>query len=215
MAQTHFDHSDVPIRLFKSEALEFFTHVHPAVVVIIWVPVAVFFLAHALVDRSSGMGIAYIPFGFLLGLLVWTLVEYSLHRFVFHFPARSLPLQRLLYLFHGIHHQQPQCKTRLVMPPVVSIPLALLFYGLFQLLVDELLNLPQWLDPLFSGFIVGYLGYDLIHYAVHHFQTNRCFLKPLRRHHLLHHYKTPEQRFGVSSPLWDIVFGTRPADATR
>jgi sterol desaturase/sphingolipid hydroxylase (fatty acid hydroxylase superfamily) len=212
MAQSSFNHSDVPIRLFESDAMEFFTHVHPAVVVVIWAPVAVFFLAQAVVDRPAGMGMAYIPVGFLLGLLVWTLIEYSLHRFVFHFPARSPRLQRLVYLFHGIHHQQPQCKTRLVMPPVVSIPLALLFYGLFQLLVDELLGLPQWLGPLFSGFVVGYLGYDLIHYAVHHFRMNRGFLKSLKRHHMLHHFKTPGQRFGVSSPLWDIVFGTKPAD---
>lgn len=211
MAQSSFNHSDVPIRLFKSATLEFFTHIHPAVVVVIWVPVAVFFLAQAVIDRPAGMGNAYIPIGFLLGLLVWTFVEYSLHRFVFHFPARSPWLQRLVYLFHGIHHQQPQCKTRLVMPPVVSIPLAMLFYGLFQLLVDDLLDLPQWLGPLFSGFVVGYLGYDLIHYAVHHFRMNRGFLKSLKRYHMLHHFKTPGQRFGVSSPLWDIVFGTKPA----
>lgn len=214
MAQSSFNHSDIPIRLFKSSFLEFFTHIHPVVIVVIWAPVAVFFLAQAVIDSPAGMGMAGIPLGFLLGLLIWTFIEYVLHRFIFHFPARSPRLQGLLYLFHGIHHQQPQCKTRLVMPPVVSIPLAALFYGLFKLLVADLVGLPQWLGPLFAGFVVGYLGYDLTHYAVHHFRLNRGCLKYLKRYHMLHHFKTPEQRFGVSSPLWDIVFGTKPADNT-
>ena len=212
MAEIKINHSDVPIRLFRSDLLEFFTHIHPAVVVTIWLPVAVFFFVQAWAQPAANTSAAYIPIGFGLGLFVWTFAEYTLHRFVFHFHPRSPQMQRLVYLFHGIHHEQPQCKTRLVMPPVVSLPLAVVFYALYQLGLGTLLNAPQWINPMFSGFVVGYLIYDITHYATHHFPMRWGFLKFLKRYHMQHHYKTPEQRFGVSSPMWDKVFGTLPAE---
>jgi len=208
------DHSDVPIRLFKSDFLEFFTHIHPAVVVAIWLPVALVFLIQAIDGAAPDAPTPYIPIGFLLGMFVWTFTEYTVHRFVFHFaPKNPSPwLERLIFLFHGVHHAQPQLKTRLVMPPVVSIPMAFIFYGLFSLVVGAWIGAPQWIAPLFSGFIIGYLVYDLIHYATHHFPMRWGFLKFLKRYHMMHHYKTPDARFGVSSPLWDKVFGTMPAE---
>lgn len=205
-----------PIRLFKSDLLEFFTHIHPAVVLAIWVPVVVYFLATAIGYRSAwGTGPVsgiYIPLGFVAGLLLWTFAEYTLHRFVFHFRPRTPWQEKATFLFHGIHHLQPQCKTRLVMPPVVSIPLALLFYGAFRLILGTLLGILHWVAPMFAGFVAGYLIYDMTHYATHHFPMRRGIWKFLKRYHMLHHYKTPDQRFGVSSPLWDIAFGTRPAE---
>lgn len=205
------DHSPEPIRLFRSDFLEFFTHIHPLTIVVIWTPVVVYFLVRA-VQGLAGSSWLFIPFAFLLGMFVWTFIEYVLHRFVFHYQPHTPWQAKIVFLFHGVHHKQPQCKTRLVMPPVVSIPLALMFYGLFYGVVGMLLGLPQWVAPLFSGAIFGYLLYDLTHYATHHLPMRWGFLKSLKRYHMQHHYKTPEQRFGVSSPLWDIVFGTRPAD---
>jgi len=204
-----------PIRLFKSDFLEFFTHIHPAVILLIWLPVALYFLGRAIVLHPAGHSLGYIPLGFILGLFLWSLAEYLLHRFVFHFKPRNPTQERIVFLFHGIHHVQPQCKTRLVMPPVVSIPLALVFYGLFWLIFTRLLPLSLWLAPVFSGFIVGYIAYDMTHYATHHFPMRRGIWKALKRHHMRHHYKTPDQRFGVSSPLWDYVFGTTGKEKER
>lgn len=204
------DHSDVPIRLFKSDFLEFFSHINPIVVVIIWLPVALFFLIRSIVT-ATGAGFAfYIPIGFIVGLFFWSLAEYLLHRFVFHMHVKGDRAERVLFLFHGVHHAQPQEKSRLVMPPVVSIPLGLLFYGLFHLLFVTLLKSPQWVGPVFSGFAVGYLIYDLTHYATHHFPMRSGYAKYIKRYHMQHHYKTPEKRFGVSSPVWDMVFNTKP-----
>jgi len=212
MTHLEINHSDVPIRLFKSNVLEFFTHIHPAVVVIIWLPVVIYFIWAAIAHRVVGAFPIYIPAGFVLGLFVWTFTEYMLHRFVFHFRARAPWQERIIFLFHGIHHLQPQCKTRLVIPPVVSVPLSFVFYGLFYLILGVLLQAPHWIAPMFAGFIAGYLIYDLTHYATHHIPMRRWFLKFLRRYHMLHHFKTPDQRFGVSSPLWDVVFRTFPAE---
>jgi sterol desaturase/sphingolipid hydroxylase (fatty acid hydroxylase superfamily) len=216
MAHYPIDHNPEPIRLFKSDFMEFFTHIHPAVVVIIWLPYAGFMLiAEILAGMSRGNSLWYVPAAFLIGVFVWTLSEYLLHRFVFHFRAQAPYQEKIIYLFHGIHHHQPQCKTRLVMPPVVSIPLSFVFYGLFSLVVGFLFGLPSWVGPMVSGFTIGYLAYDLTHYATHHFPMRSGIFKYLKRYHMMHHYKTPEQRFGVSSPLWDVVFGTKPGEAKK
>ena len=209
MSHLPIDHSATPIRLFRSDFLEFFTHISPLVVLIIWLPVAVFFLLRPLLAQPAGFPL-FVPLGVLIGLFVWTFAEYTMHRFVFHYRPRSPWQERVTFLFHGIHHAQPQCKTRLVMPPAVSIPMALVFYGIFYALVALGLGSPAWVDPLFAGFILGYLAYDMIHYATHHFAMRSGALKFLKRHHMAHHYKTPNQRFGVSSPLWDVVFNTLP-----
>lgn len=210
MEHLPINHSDEPIRLFKSDFLEFFSHISPVTVVVIWLPVAVFFLVKGVLDLPAGMSAAVIPLGFVLGLFLWSAAEYLLHRFVFHFRARSPRQEKIIFLFHGVHHAQPQCKTRLVMPPVVSIPLAVIFYGLFSLVFGTLLGAWSWIFPTFAGFIIGYLIYDITHYATHHFAMRSGVLKFLKRYHMQHHYKTPNQRFGVSSPLWDWVFGTYP-----
>ena len=212
MTHLEINHSDVPIRLFKSDVLEFFTHIHPAVVVMIWLPAVVYFVLIAFVHRAMGTSPVFIPLGFVLGLFTWTFAEYMLHRFVFHYQPRAPWQERIIFLFHGIHHAQPQCKTRLVMPPVVSVPLSLVFYGLFSLILGVLLKVPHWTAPVLAGFVAGYLVYDLTHYATHHFPMRWGLLKFLKRYHMQHHYKTPDQRFGVSSPLWDFVFHTMPAE---
>jgi sterol desaturase/sphingolipid hydroxylase (fatty acid hydroxylase superfamily) len=205
------NHSSEPIRLFKSDFLEFFTHIHPAVVVLIWLPFAGFMLIRELMAGvARGGGLWYALAAFLLGLFLWTLAEYLLHRFIFHYTPRSPFQEKVIYLFHGIHHHQPQCKTRLVMPPIVSIPLASIFYGLFVLIIGNLLGLPHWVGPMVSGFAIGYLTYDLTHYATHHFPMRWGILKFIKRYHMMHHYKTPAARFGVSTPLWDFVFHTKP-----
>ncbi|HZW03494.1 MAG TPA: sterol desaturase family protein [Anaerolineaceae bacterium] len=210
MAHWPITHDKEPIRLFQSDFMEFFTHIHPAVVVVIWAPVAVGFMARAILTAPAGTFPVSIPLGYLLGLFLWTLAEYTLHRFLFHFPPKTPRQEKVFFLFHGVHHAQPQCKTRLVMPPVLSIPMGLLFYGLFNLVAGLWLGHFEWVAPLLSGFITGYLAYDLTHYATHHFPMRSGVFRFLKRYHMQHHYKTPNQRFGVSSPLWDVVFRTMP-----
>jgi sterol desaturase/sphingolipid hydroxylase (fatty acid hydroxylase superfamily) len=180
------------------------------VIVVLWLPVILAFLWRALIYPTRVPARLRIPMGFAGGAFIWTLAEYTLHRFVFHYRPRTPRQERIVFLFHGVHHAQPQCKTRLVMPPVVSVPLATLFYSFFHLVVGKLLGFSAWVDALFAGFGSGYLAYDLTHYATHHFRMRAPGLRYLKRYHMQHHYKTPNQRFGVSSPLWDIVFGTKP-----
>jgi dihydroceramide fatty acyl 2-hydroxylase len=198
----------VPIRLFKSDFMEFFTHISPVTIIVLWLPLAVWLLVSSITKRTGSSSPMYIPAGFLIGLLLWTLAEYTLHRFLFHHRPTSPFQERVFFLFHGIHHAQPQVKTRLVMPLPVSIPMAALFYGVFSLALGTVLQSPEWVNPLMSGFLVGYLVYDLTHYATHHFPMRSGYAKYIKRYHMQHHYKDAATRFGVSSPLWDWVFGT-------
>jgi sterol desaturase/sphingolipid hydroxylase (fatty acid hydroxylase superfamily) len=207
MSKIQINTSDVPIRLFKSDFLEFFTHISPIAVLVIWLPVIGYFL---FLSFTSSASIVIVIIGILLGLFLWTLAEYLLHRFVFHFPAKTPWQKRLSFLFHGIHHEQPRIKTRLVMPPAVSIPLAALFLGLFYLIFNVIANIPLWVAPVFSGFILGYVTYDMIHYGTHHISMKKGYLRMVRQQHMHHHFQTPNMRFGVTSPLWDYVFGTMP-----
>jgi len=193
-----------PIRLFKSDFLEFFTHINPLTILAFWIPVVVFLLFLSAQVMSLGL----ILVAFVSGLFLWTFAEYTLHRFLFHYEPRTDRMQRVFFLFHGVHHAQPQVKTRLVMPFPISIPGALLFYGLLYWLVGGWMGAPYWVHPLMAGFMVGYLAYDLIHYATHHFPMRSGLAKFLKRYHMAHHFKSPRTRYGVSSPLWDYVFRT-------
>lgn len=198
------------IRLFKSDFMEFFTHIHPAVIIAVWLPLCLVALVSGIVTWPAGVSPLEIPLAFLAGLFFWTFTEYILHRFVFHYRPRNERQRKIVFLFHGVHHATPQDKTRLLMPPVVSLPMASVIYLLLYLVVGKVFGLSYWVYPMVSGFSLGYLTYDLLHYATHHLPMRGRISKYLKRYHMLHHYKTPYARFGVSSPLWDIVFGTKP-----
>ena len=194
-------------RLFKSDFLEFFTHISPVTVLVVFLPLIGWLLWLA-AKVDAGRGWWFTPLMFLIGLAVWTPSEYILHRFVFHFKPRNPSpfIDRVSFLMHGIHHAEPHEKTRLVMPPVVSLPLSAIFYLAFRLIAGTAAF------AIFAGFLTGYVIYDMMHYALHHLPYLGKTFKMLRKHHALHHHKTPEQRFGVSMMFWDKVFGTLPAD---
>lgn len=187
------------IRLFQSPILEATSHVHPAIPAILYVPLILFLYTRASFKGVTFMEIAEIS---LLALLTWTFFEYLLHRFLFHFPPENAWQRRLHYMFHGIHHDDPNDATRLVMPPIFSIFLALLFFPLFSWLMGPLFG-----PVFFAGFTIGYLAYDYIHFFVHHSGSKNKALLYLKRQHLYHHVHDHEN-YGVSSPLWDFVFGT-------
>ena len=202
--------SNAPIRLFRSDVLELFSHVRPSTVLVLWAPVALLFLGQSVWRVGSSVAAAQTAFGVVAGWFVWTLVEYLMHRFFFHYHPKTEKLKRVFFLVHGVHHAQPLCRTRLVMPPAISIPLGVTFYAVFHLVFDVVLGRPLWLAPVFGGFVVGYIVYDMMHYSLHHARVRGGYLAMCRRQHMQHHGTCPGMRFGVSSPVWDYVFGTMP-----
>lgn len=199
MAKKYVSNSQESIRMFKSGFFESLSKIHFSVPIFIYLPVIVYFSYQAFAQMKVSV-LEYFVF-FILGLLAWTLVEYVLHRFVFHYVPKGKLGGRLHFIFHGVHHDYPNDAKRLVMPPSVSIPLASLFYLLFSVILDG-----AYLYPFFSAFLLGYLIYDIGHYSIHHFNFKNKWFKKIKKHHMKHHYDDPDNGFGVSSALWDNIF---------
>ncbi len=137
-----------------------------------------------------------------LGFLITTLIEYLLHRLVFHFVPKT-KFQRLqVFMMHGYHHDFPNDRMRLVLPPLAIWPLA----AIFALVYSSTMGV-YWF-PIFAGTAIGYVAYDWTHYYTHHFNPKFAPLKWIKRYHMLHHHDSPTHRYGITSPLWDLVFGT-------
>lgn len=145
---------------------------------------------------------------FLGAMFFWTFFEYFAHRYLFHldeyFPDSDFA-QKLAFTLHGIHHEYPRDTERLIMPPVPGLMILGLLYLIY------LLILGNYVYIFLPGFITGYLLYTRIHYKTH-VTPVPSYLKSNYKHHALHHYKYPEKAFGISTTLWDRVFGTMPPE---
>jgi dihydroceramide fatty acyl 2-hydroxylase len=189
--------------MFENRLFEWGSRVHPIVPPLIFLPVATICMVLAVGSKDIPVGSAVAVL--LSGIGFWSLAEYLLHRFVFHLEPESRWGKRLHFIIHGVHHDFPHDPMRLVMPPSVSIPLAALVYLLFRVLLG-----PDWALPFFSGFVLGYLAYDMTHYHLHHHRSTNRLSLALRRYHYRHHFQQSDRGFGVTSPVWDKVFRTFP-----
>jgi 4-hydroxysphinganine ceramide fatty acyl 2-hydroxylase len=201
MAKNFISNKDETVRMFQNNFLEALTRIHYTVPLFLFVPVILYFMFRSVADFHLGF-VTILEF-FVFGLFIWTLTEYVMHRFVFHWMPPGKLGERMHFVFHGVHHDYPSDSKRLVMVPTVSIPLATLFYFLFRAWLGEM-----HVAPFFSGFLVGYLFYDITHYAIHHFNLKSKFWLELKQYHMLHHYQDANRGYGVSSKLWDLVFRT-------
>ena len=185
-------------RLFASDILETFTVTHWWVVPLIWIPVALWAEWNGI---RQGVPVSVVPVCIAVGLLMWTMLEYHLHRFLFHWRTTTYWTNTLHYLLHGCHHKHPQDRYRLVMPPVLffllSTPILLVFRFVFP---DYLV----W--TVYGGAIIGYVMYDMTHYWVHFGKLSQVEVAyKLRRHHMAHHFRNWNAGFGITSTLWDVL----------
>ncbi len=146
---------------------------------------------------------------FFTGFFVFTLAEYVLHRNLYHIEPTSEWRAKFAYAIHGAHHDFPKDKQRLAMPPLGIIIYVTVFYAIFRLALGD------YGYATLSGFAIGYVGYLGVHYCVHAFRPPNNFLKALWTNHAIHHYHDNTVLYGVSSPLWDYVFGTIPRDKQK
>jgi sterol desaturase/sphingolipid hydroxylase (fatty acid hydroxylase superfamily) len=189
-------------KMFANPVLERLSRTH------ISIPIAMF-LGVGAYSLYYGISTTFIPFwlaALLLigGFLGFTFVEYMMHRYLYHMVPDNKLKDKVQYSIHGVHHDYPKDKDRLAMPPFISGLYAAILYFLFDFIMGEyaLYFLP--------GFLVGYAMYLGVHYIVHAYQPPKNFLKFLWVNHAIHHYKDPDVAFGVSTPIWDYVFGTMP-----
>jgi sterol desaturase/sphingolipid hydroxylase (fatty acid hydroxylase superfamily) len=192
--------------MFRSRWLDRLSRVHPSVPVIIFLPAILALVVYA-GRRLEDLQVAGLA---LVGYLLWTLTEYWMHRIVFHFEPEDGIGARLHWIIHGVHHDHPNDPLRLVMPPSVSVPLALAFYGLFVVVLGS----PE-AQAVAAGFFAGYLAYDMTHYHLHHHHSRTRIGRRLREAHMRHHFQDDTRGFGVSAPYWDRVFGTAPTQRSE
>lgn len=185
-------------RMFKSDFLEFFSKVHFTTPLYFFLPYIGYLYYVTFTERSYSiwqfLGLTF------LGFIIWTVAEYLLHRFLFHYHPKSKIGKRFFFIIHGVHHDYPNDAKRLVLPPAISLPLATMFYFIFKNIAGEF-----YFPPVFASFLLGYLFYDMGHYAMHHFKLKGKFWGAIKDHHMKHHYVDPENGFGVSTPLWDVI----------
>jgi dihydroceramide fatty acyl 2-hydroxylase len=203
------DMSDSPTRrtdvlrasppMFESRLLDALSRVHPAVPVIIFTPAIVALAAWQLSNASVLLTVALAVAGYAL----WTLFEYWLHRLIFHFEPEDGLGARMHWIIHGVHHDHPNDPLRLVMPPAVSVPLAVAVFAVLYLIFGS-----GYAPGLGAGFFAGYLAYDMTHYYLHHFRPRGRLGRMLRERHMRHHFQDETRGFGISAPYWDEVFGT-------
>jgi dihydroceramide fatty acyl 2-hydroxylase len=185
--------------MFKSGLLDKFTRVHHLVPVAIFLPAIVLLFSTGVGRLGLAESLGWAVGGYAL----WTLAEYWIHRVIFHFEPEDGIGARLHWMIHGVHHDHPNDPLRLVMPPGASVPLALVFYALFWLVLG-----PDRAFAFGAGFLAGYLAYDMIHYHLHHHTPRTRLGRWLRELHMRHHFQDDERGFGISAPYWDRVFGT-------
>ena len=129
----------------------------------------------------------------LLGLVLWTAIEYAMHRFVLH---GLQPFQG----WHAEHHQRPM--ALICAPTILSAALIATLVFLPVLLMGTLWSA----CALTLGVLTGYLAYAVTHHATHHWHGHSAWLKRRKRSHALHHHGCAPACFGVTSALWDHVF---------
>ncbi len=188
--------------LFKNKFLERLTRTHISVPLILFSIISTVLIIYGLRNfHISAVNTVPIFFG---GFFAFTLVEYLMHRFLFHLTPTTKKREKFAYTVHGVHHDYPKDRDRLAMPIPLSMTLSVLFFFFFKLIMGN------FVYAFLPGFFMGYSAYLWVHYMVHAFQPPKNFWKFLWVHHGIHHYKDPDSAFGVSSILWDVVFGTMP-----
>lgn len=189
-------------KMFKNPVLEFLSLSGPKMMVTFHLIVATALVLYGFYYHYDNNLLTVILF-FFGGYFSWTLAEYLLHRYLFHWVSDLKIIERFHYAMHGYHHSVPHDHKRLFMPPAPVSLFLLAFFGLFYLFMGSY----AWF--FLPAFELGYLSYALCHYLVHTSPKSK-WVAHLSHHHILHHYKFPDKAFGVSTRLWDRIFGTMP-----
>lgn len=192
-------------QIFENPILERLTRTHISIPLIIFNVGGIAIIYYGM--TNGFINVAEVVISYLIGMLLFSLVEYLMHRYIFHMEPTNKTKAEIQYKFHGVHHEYPKDKERLAMPPVVSIVLVVILFFLFRLVIGDLVF------GFLPGFLFGYTAYLGVHYIVHAFRPPSNIFKVLWVHHGIHHYKDNERAFGVSSPLWDFIFRTMPREA--
>jgi sterol desaturase/sphingolipid hydroxylase (fatty acid hydroxylase superfamily) len=143
--------------------------------------------------------------GLLLGALSWSLLEYCIHRWLGHHPA--LRSRNLFGTEHTAHHKKPAYQSPLWLKGLAALGFAAIT-GPVAWWVAGSAGV-AWL----VGLLVAYGAYEVLHSLEHLWEGIGPYSRWARAHHFHHHFHNPASNHGVTSPVWDVVFGTYEAPA--
>ncbi|HEY8936491.1 MAG TPA: sterol desaturase family protein [Cyclobacteriaceae bacterium] len=192
--------------LFEQPILNRLSRTHISVPIILFIVYGLALLAFHIWNSTLSVGLSIAIF--LFGCFFFTFIEYIVHRYVFHLSLHTERRKHFQYMIHGVHHHHPKDKSRLAMPPLLSITIATVLLFVFKLILGS------YVFVFLPGFLFGYAYYLMIHYIVHIHRPPKNIFKHLWINHSIHHYKDGEIAFGVTSPLWDYICGTMKSKAT-
>lgn len=194
-------------RMFENDLLDSLSRAHPMSVPIIFIPIISYFIYSSIFVHKLSL-VQF--FGlFALGIIIWTLFEYIMHRYLFHLKIDSDWGRRMHFMIHGCHHDYPNDSMRLVIPNLASLVLAVMVYWLFYFIIVYSIGAHLGvLHGFYASFVFGYLVYDMMHYATHYAKFKNKWFREIQRNHLDHHYVDHNRGFGLSNVFWDRVFGT-------
>ncbi len=203
----HYEPKAGNAQVFENKYLEILSKAPAFVAYTIYPVAALFILSVNATLRPLGengeVSISAMVYTFIGAYFFWSFFEYVMHRWAFHFVSNNKVIQKIIHGAHGVHHEYPKDTNRLIMPPLPWFITVSLLLGLCYLFMGD------YAFSFIPGLLFGYLSYIFVHYQVH---LNRPpkFLRKMMVHHALHHYKYDDLAFGVSSTIWDRVFGTMP-----
>lgn len=150
------------------------------------------------------------PIAFSLGAATWSFAEYTLHRFAGHaprVPRREGSRPGLFDGDFGSEHQAHHTDTRYFTPTSRKLLAGtVVLTGLGA--TASLLVGPRRGLSFALGFGAMYAAYEIEHRRTHTHAPIGPYTRWTRRHHLYHHFGSPKMNHGVTSPVWDLVFGT-------
>ncbi len=193
------------IKVFENKFLEWVTTTNHLVPFFIFIPVVLYFTYETIffIYKGSLDQPWYIVPLILGAIFLWTFIEYTGHRFVFHSKPKSALGKKMLYVIHGAHHDYPNDPKRLVVPPVVSLLGGVLLYWMSYTMFGRV-----YASPFFASLVLAYLIYDWFHYVSHHVKVKNKYVRMLIKHHLEHHYKDPDSGYGFTTKFWDVIMNT-------
>ena len=137
--------------------------------------------------------------GLGFGVLLWTFLEYVIHRFLFHRRVLGAKVAKE----HLLHHAKVDHFAHWSVKVALAVPVLLAIVTLASLVVGWRLGV-----SVPTGVLLGYGFYEVLHRRIHVRAPLNAYGRWARRHHLLHHFGKSDMNHGVTSPLWDLAFGT-------
>jgi 4-hydroxysphinganine ceramide fatty acyl 2-hydroxylase len=188
--------------MFQNPIIEFLSRSNPIIISVLHILIISCVFIYGEIYYEKELYVQF--FLFILGVFTWTLAEYLIHRYVFHWISNNKILKVFHYALHGHHHENPTDKNHLFMPPIPAVIFASILFAFFYLFLGKQTYY------FFPGFELGYLIYSMIHYSVHLKPYSQGIMKKLWIHHGKHHYENSTARYGVSNTFWDYIFQTLP-----